>query len=196
MPLRPEHARVFLRFFDHERGAAFADNPGWAKCYCHYYHVPKSIRWASLSAHQSRDAMAARIDVGEMEGFVAFEGGGVVGWLNAQARHKLPHCFDRLGIAPTVLPCKPFEAAVIVCFVIAPSQHRQGIARALLRGALESFAARGFRLVDAFPFRSGDSLVAADHFHGPLPLFREAGFGVICENKHMTVVRKLISGPA
>jgi GNAT superfamily N-acetyltransferase len=196
MPLRPQQAGDFLRFFDHERGVAFADNPAWAKCYCHYYHVPKSIRWASLSARRNRNAMEQRIDVGEMEGFVAYEGDDVVGWVNAQARHKLPHCFARLGIAPTPLPCEPFEAAAIVCFVIAPSRRRRGIARALLRGALESFAARGFRLVDAFPFNSGDSELAADHYHGPLQIFLDAGFAILGENRRLTIVRKLLAGPA
>jgi hypothetical protein len=90
-PLRPEQAGDFLRFFDHERGVAFADNPQWAKCYCHYYQVPKSIRWASLSAPQNRTGMQARIEVGEMEGLLAYESGEVVGWVNAQPRHKLPH---------------------------------------------------------------------------------------------------------
>ena len=194
--LRPEDAGEFLCFFDHERGVAFADNPDWAKCYCRYYHVPKTIRWASLSAQSNHDAMEARINVGEMEGLVAHEGSDVVGWVNAQARHKLPHCFARLGIAPTALPCEPFEAAAIVCFVIAPSQRRRGIARALLRGALTSFAARGFKLIDAFPFKSGDSQLATEHFHGPLSLFVDAGFSVIGENKHLTVVRKLLGGPA
>jgi len=191
-PLRPEQAGDFLRFFDHERGIAFADNPQWAKCYCHYYQVPKSIRWASLSAPQNRTAMRARIDVGEMEGFLAYDGGEVVGWVNAQPRHKLPHCFARLGISPTPFPCAPFEAAAIVCFVIAPTLRRRGIARALLRGALESFAARGFKLVDAFPFKAGDSELAADHYHGPLPIFLDAGFGVLSEHKNLTVVRKLL----
>ena len=188
----PEQAGDFLRFFDHERGIAFADNPQWAKCYCHYYQVPKSIRWASLSAPQNRTAMRARIEVGEMEGFLAYDGGEVVGWVNAQPRHKLPHCFARLGISPTPLPCAPFEAAAIVCFVIAPTQRRRGIARALLRGALESFAVRGFKLVDAFPFKAGDSELAADHYHGPLPIFFDAGFGVLSEHKDLTVVRKLL----
>jgi ribosomal protein S18 acetylase RimI-like enzyme len=195
-PLRPEDAGAFLGFFDHERGVAFNDNPAWAKCYCRYYHVPKTIQWESLSAQSNRDAMAARIDVGEMEGFVAYEGTRVVGWLNAQARHKLSHCFARFGIAPTRLPCQPFEAAAIVCFVIAPSLRRRGIARLLLGGALASFAARGFKLVDAFPFNSGDSLVAADHYHGPLPIFLEAGFSVVGQHKHLTVVRKQLADPA
>jgi ribosomal protein S18 acetylase RimI-like enzyme len=191
-PLRPEQSAGFLRFFDHERGVAFADNPQWAKCYCHYYQVPKSIRWASLSAPQNLTAMQARIEVGEMEGFLAYDGGEVVGWVNAQPRHKLPHCFARLGISPTPLACAPFEAAAIVCFVIAPTQRRRGIARALLRGAIESLAARGFKLVDAFPFKSGDSELAADHYHGPLPIFLDAGFSVLSEHKDLTVVRKLL----
>lgn len=195
-PLLPEHAGEFLRFFDHERGAAFADNPAWAKCYCHYYHVPKSIRWASLTGQRNRSAMEAWIDVGEMEGFVAYEGAELVGWVNAQARHKLPHCFARLGITPTPLPCELFEAAAILCFVIDPSRRRRGIARALLRGALESLAARGFKLVDAFPFKSGDSQLAADHYHGPLSLFLDAGFGILGEDNRLTVVRKLLTRPA
>src|SRR2546425_74998 len=67
-----------------------------------------------------------------------------------------------------------------------------GVARALLSGALESFAARGFKLVDAFPFKSGDSELAADHYHGPLPIFLDAGFSVLSEHRDLTVVRKLL----
>jgi len=191
-PLCPQNADDFLRFFDHERGVAFADNPQWANCYCHFYHVPKSIQWPSLSGPQNRTAMRARIEVGEMEGFLAYDGGEVVGWVNAQPRHKLPHCFERLGVSPTPLPCAPFEATAIVCFVIAPSQRRRGIARTLLQGALESFAARGFKLVDAFPFKSGNSELAADHYHGPLPIFLDAGFEVLSDYKKLTVVRKFL----
>ena len=103
--LTPALVEDFLRFFDHERGPAFADNPEWAKCYCHFYEVPKAIRWDSFDAAANRTAMSARIDVGEMEGFLAFEGSDVVGWANVQPRHKLPHCFERMQIPPTPLPC-------------------------------------------------------------------------------------------
>jgi len=75
----------FLRFFDHEQGVAFADNPEWAKCYCHFYNVPRAIDWPSLSATQNRTAMQARIDVGATDGFLAFDGAQVVGWLTAKA---------------------------------------------------------------------------------------------------------------
>jgi GNAT superfamily N-acetyltransferase len=191
-PLTPALGPDFLRFFDHERGTAFADNPEWAKCYCHFYQVPRVIEWEALSASQNRTAMQARIEVGAMDGFLALDGADVVGWLNAQQRDALPHCFDRMRIEPTPLPCEPFEAAVVVCFVVAPQRRRQGIARVLLAGALASFAARGIKLVDAFPFKSGASELAADHYHGSLSLFLDQGFTVLREDETMTVVRKIL----
>jgi GNAT superfamily N-acetyltransferase len=191
-PLTPALGTDFLRFFDHERGDAFADNPEWAKCYCHFYHVPRALDWGSLSGTQNRTAMQARIEVGATEGFLAFDGAEVVGWLNAQPRHVLPHCFDRMRIEPTPLPCEPFEAAVIVCFVVAPKRRRQGISRALLTGALASFTARGFKVIDAFPFKAGASKLPADHYHGPLSLFLEQGFSVLREDETMTALRKVL----
>jgi GNAT superfamily N-acetyltransferase len=191
-PLTPELGADFLRFFDHERGPAFADNPEWAKCYCHFYHVPRAVDWPALTAEQNRVAINARIGVGAMDGFLAFDGEEVVGWLNAQPRHTLPHCFDRMRIDPTPLPCAAFEAAVIVCFVVAPARRRQGISRALLAAALESFTARGLKLVDAFPFKSGASELAADHYHGSLSLFLDQGFTVLREDQTLTAVRKML----
>ncbi len=183
----------FLWFFDHEGGPAFADHPGWAKCYCHFYHVPKALRWPGLDAAANRTAMTARIEASEMDGFLAYAGGEVVGWLNAQPSSKLRHCAARMGIALPPLPVPAHEAAAIVCFVVAPRWRRRGVARALLRGALASFAARGLRVVDAFPFKAGASAAPADHYHGPPSLFREAGFAVLAEHADLTVMRKHLS---
>jgi ribosomal protein S18 acetylase RimI-like enzyme len=187
-------ARVddYLRFFDHERGPAFADNPEWAKCYCHFYEVPCAINWPSLSGEANRVAMRARVEVGEMEGYLAYDGDEVVGWMNAQPRHKLPHCFERMRITAPDIDCAPFQAAVIVCFVIAPARRRSGVARALLTGGLASLAARGIKLVDAFPLKAGDGAASADHYHGPLSMFLAAGFSILREDAEMTVVRKLL----
>ena len=78
--LTPARGDDFLRFFDHEHGPAFADNPDWAKCYCHFYHVPKAIDWKSLDGNANRTAMAARIGVAQalLAGALAsFEARGV-----------------------------------------------------------------------------------------------------------------------
>jgi GNAT superfamily N-acetyltransferase len=191
--LTPARGNDYLRFFDHERGPAFADNPEWAKCYCHYYEVPVAISWPTLGGHANRAAMDARIASGEMEGFLAYSGEEVVGWVNAQPYHKLQHACARLRIAAPALPVSAHEAAAIVCFVTAPDWRRRGVARALLDGALENFTARGIYVVDAFPWNVGPGDTAAtDHYHGSPALFAAAGFIEIARHETLTVVRRTL----
>ena len=191
--LTPTLGRDFLRFFDHERGPAFADNPEWAKCYCHFYEVPVAISWPTFDGHANRAAMEARIACGEMDGFLAYSGDEVVGWVNAQPYHKLQHACARLHIAAPKLPGPPHEAAAIVCFVTSPAWRRRGVARALLNGALENFAARGISMVDAFPWNVGpDDTDATDHYHGSPAMFAAAGFVEIARHENVTVVRRAL----
>jgi len=188
--LTPARRDDYLRFFDHERGPAFADNPEWATCYCHYYEVPPALKWADFDGRANRIAMTARIAAGEMEGFLAYDGDDVVGWMNAQPYSKLRHACARMRIAAPPLPVAPHDAAAIVCFVIAPERRRQGIARALLTAGLANFAARGVALVDAFPWNTGTGDVkATDHYHGTMSMFSAAGFVPIAVHDNVTVVR-------
>jgi ribosomal protein S18 acetylase RimI-like enzyme len=188
--LSPSRREDYLAFFDHERGRAFADNPAWSACYCHFFHTPAALDWSALSAEANRTAMGARIEVGEMEGFLALDDADrVVGWLNAQPRHKLSHCFARLDVPPTPLDVPAHEAAVILCFVIDPALRRRGVARALLTQALASFAQRGIRVVDAFPAQS-DETDAAAHFRGPLALYEQLGFSRLSVHDDTIAMRK------
>lgn len=190
--LSPSRRQDYLDFFDHEGGRAFADNPAWAGCYCHFFHAAPALDWSSLDAHANRTAIGARIEVGEMEGFLAHDDAGrVVGWLNAQPRHKLPHCFARLEVPPTPISVPAHEAAIVVCFVIDPALRRRDMARALLTHALASFAERGIRVVDAFPAESPEASAAA-HFRGPLALYEQLGFSRIAVHGDTVAMRKML----
>ncbi len=190
--LRPKLVDDYLRFFDHERGVAFADNPQWAKCYCHYYHVPKNMDWQAFDGPANRVAMASRIEVGEMEGYLAYAGDDVVGWMNAQPLHKLPHCWARLEVPRPVSPLPLSMLAAIVCFVIAPASRRRGVARALLRGGLESLGRRGIGEVYAYPFKTEGTDAPTAHYHGPEALFRAAGFVAIDATPDVTIMRRTL----
>ena len=191
--LTPARGADYLRFFDHERGPAFADNPEWAKCYCHYYEVPPALEWGGFDGAANRLAMTARIEAGEMEGYLAYAEGQVVGWMNAQPYHKLRHACARMRITQPPLPVPAHDAAAIVCFVIAPAHRRQGVARALLYAGLDNLRARGLALVDAFPWKSDpDTTWPADHYHGTLSMFAAASFVPIATHDTLTVVRKTL----
>ncbi len=189
--LTPKLRDAYLAFFDHERGPAFADNPEWAKCYCHYYQVPVALTWSDFDGPANRLAMGARIAAGEMEGYLAFEGDDVVGWMNAQSYARLRHACARMRIAAPDLPVPAHDAAAIVCFVIPPAHRRRGIAKALLAHGVADLAARGFALVDAFPWNSAPGADAAtDHYHGTMSMFENAGFATLATHDDLTVVRK------
>ena len=200
-PLTPERASDFLAFFDHERGPAFADNPEWATCYCQFYHTPKPVDWKARTGEENRRAMTERIASGEMEGFLAYARSApgaaieVLGWLNAQPRNKLPHCFKRMRIDATETALADHKSAQVVCFVIHPQWRRRGIARKLLDAALGSFARRGIEMVEAYPFKSVDSDDPGDHYHGTLSMLLAAGFVVTGEEESMTIVRRTLSPP-
>ena len=143
-------------------------------------------------------AAGASIACGEAEGYLAKMDGNppeTVGWLHAAPRHKLPHGFERMRVEPPEVDVPPQEAAIIVCFVIAPAWRRRGVATALLDAALVDLAARGIAIVDAFPFKSGESDSPADHYHGPASLFASRGFEAIGGNDDVTVMRRRLAMP-
>jgi ribosomal protein S18 acetylase RimI-like enzyme len=137
--------------------------------------------------------MRARIETGEMEGFLAYDGGDVAGWMNAQPYHKLTFACARMRIPEPALPVPRHEAAAIVCFVVAPAHRRRGVARALLAAGLANFAQRGIKVVDAFPWNveAGDGK-PTDFYHGSLAMFEAAGFARLAAHENVTVVRKLL----
>jgi len=196
--LSPATRDDYLAFFDHERGPAFSDNPEWARCYCQFYRIPRALDWKAFTADQNRVAAGASIACGEAEGYLAKVDGNppeTVGWLHAAPRHKLPHGFERMRVDPPEIDVPPQEAAIIVCFVIAPAWRRRGVATALLDAALVDLAARGIAVVDAFPFKSGESVSPADHYHGPASLFASRGFEPVGGNDDVTVVRRRLAPP-
>jgi len=179
-PLTPARLPDFLAFFDTD---AFADNPGWAFCYCQFLHMDHTrVVWKERSAADNRAAACERIGAGGMEGYLAYADGRVVGWCNAAPRTKLASLDDEPDpLADTI--------GVIGCFVVAKPYRRQGISRALLQAACDGLQAQGMLIADAYPRRDAQS--DAELHCGALEMFMAAGFVVRHEDDDGNVhVRK------
>jgi ribosomal protein S18 acetylase RimI-like enzyme len=172
----------YLRFFDQ---VAFTDNPAWASCYCLFYHVPEA-EWEQRSGARNREEAADLIRAGTLCGFLAYEDGKPVGWCNANRKER----YVQLAGAKELWD--PGEddgrTLAVVCFVIAPEHRRRGIARRLLSAACIAGEAQGLERVEAYPRKNART--AAQHYHGPLELYREQGFVVHRELPDYWIVRK------
>jgi ribosomal protein S18 acetylase RimI-like enzyme len=169
--LRPLDERTLpdlLHFFE---GPAFADHPAWRSCYCHFPHADHAtIRWADRTAAQNRSATCERVREGRMHGWLAYAGDDVVGWCNAGPRELIAGLFDD----PEPLADR---IGAIACFVVAPDHRGQGLATTLLRRACERLAEQGFEWAEAYPREAAEG-AGANH-HGPLAMYRRAGFEVV-----------------
>lgn len=178
-PLAPDLLKAYLEFFDHR---AFSDNPRWASCYCFFPHAPhETEKWSERTGSQNRQAVSQRILAGTQRGYLAYDGGEVVGWCNA----GLHSTFTTLD-PPTALDAGPVGA--IVCFVIAPSHRRKGVASKLLAAVLEGFRSQQVRIVEAYP--RAETRNDAQNHTGPLDMYLKAGFVRVDENDGTVTVRK------
>ena len=170
----------YLGFFDTE---AFADNPGWAFCYCMFHHAPHHCeRWTNRTSEQNREAAIQRITRGELHGYLAYVDGRAVGWCNAGPRALM-----------TTLEAGKDDPAErigsIVCFLVAQPYRGQGIARMLLHAAIEGFRRQGMTYAEAYPRK----VVAtdADRHLGTMEMYHNAGFEPISTNGDGSCVMRL-----
>jgi len=184
-PFRPDLLDDWIAFFD---GPAFADNPDWRGCWCRAYRFRGDMEaWdAACASGENRGAMIEAVRAGTVQGCLAYDGGRAVGWVQfgPRERFKGPYLGDPVP-----------GLGAIVCFVVAATHRRRGVARALSRGACAAMARAGLTVVEACPLRDEAAGPACEQFHGPRALYLSEGFSVHRDWKQFTVVRKLLAAP-
>jgi len=169
-PLNASTAQDFVSFFDH---LDYSYKPDWQGCYCVYYHTTcEDDAWMARTSAQNRASALDLIARGEMRGFLAYADNQCVGWCNANALHGL----QRYARSPELAE---FDAktGVIICFVIHPDFRGKGVARQLIRAAVDGFRREGFARILALPFEWKDNPEL--QYHGTRAMFAEAGFRVL-----------------
>lgn len=181
-PLSPKIIKDFLNFFDN---VAFTDNPEWSGCYCQFYHYPGSIKeWGETSKEQKRNASEKLILEEKMKGFLAYVNNQPVGWCNVnnkEAYSSIPYEEESEEIMKD-------KIASVVCFVIAPSYRKKGVARFILQKAIINLREKGFKWLESYP-RKGE-LSDAHSYHGPISLYTSEGFFVFNETEDSMILRR------
>jgi GNAT superfamily N-acetyltransferase len=179
--LTPSLAADWLAFFD---GPAFADNPDWGTCWCHapcFEHGMKD--WdAACASGENRGVMSAKLAAGALTGVLAYDDGKPVGWCRFM---------PRTDVRFEVVRKNPVDDAAsvgsIVCFVVAATHRKKGVATALLRAACDALARRGMTVAEGYPMKDEEE---SHGFTGPRAMYDAEGFSVFKETERGAIVRR------
>ena len=106
-------------------------------------------------------------------GVLALADGEAVGWCHLGPRAGFP----RLLRSRAIRTDAPDDAWAVVCFFVARGRRGQGVARALLDGAVGRARAAGAATLEGYPVRdTGARYASTFAFVGVPALFRAAGF--------------------
>ena len=180
-PLGPENAQESLNYLEN---LYFHHAPDWSGCFCRFYHNNCSNEeWSKRTPQHNKSEALESIHNGSMKGFLAYHEDQVIGWVNANRVDAYP----RLENFVEAYVRSP-KTGCLVCFVIHPDYRRQGVARALLKEAVDQFTGDGYDAVLAFPFESKDEPEKA--YRGSLSMYLELGFTILETRNGMSVMRK------
>lgn len=177
--LSPALAQTYV---DYLGGINFDHAPHWASCFCRYYHLEcSSEEWASRTAETNQSEALSQIDQGQMHGFLAFDGDQCIGWCNANDTSSYKRLKNEFS---------PFienkKAAAIMCFVIHPDYRGQGVAKALIRAAIDHFSALSYDRILALPFELKEE--PTKMYRGSKEMFGQFGFEVLDTFGEVTVM--------
>jgi GNAT superfamily N-acetyltransferase len=154
-----------------------------------YRNVPAYGCWCMFWRDRSLEhgtpkkrAMGSLVRAGSEPGLLAYDADEVVGWISVEPRAE----YGALLRSPQYRPQDTDEGVwSIVCFVVDRPHWGEGVAAALLDGAVEHARARSAAHLEAYPHR-----VKKDNYMGHVDLFLEHGFRVVRETATRAVVRR------
>jgi GNAT superfamily N-acetyltransferase len=127
----------------------------------------------------NRAGLKALVDAGESPGLLAYRGNVPVGWVSLAPREE----FAKLRRSPVMKPVDDKPVWSIVCFVV-PSEYRgQGVARALLEGAIAHARRHGATLIEAYPVDKAERSKDDAMWFGPKSMYDAAGFKEVARRK-------------
>jgi GNAT superfamily N-acetyltransferase len=153
----------------------FGANGACAGCWCMWWRLGEGEKFMEIHGAVAKRRQKKLILAGQSHGLLALSGGEPVGWCAFGRRSE----FTALARSRT-LACDDAEQVwSLPCFFIKAGWRGRGVARALLRAALQTLRRRGARIVEAYPVRPPATNSTA--FTGTVPWLQSEGFRVLTD---------------
>lgn len=151
-------------------------------CWCMFYRqsgAREPLPSGTTAAQVNRAGLKKLVNAGNPPGLIGYRGKVPVGWVSLGPRED----YAKLKRSPVMKPVDDKPVWSVICFVV-PSEHRgQGVARALLDGAIAYAKKQGATLLEAYPIdkpgRSHDDFM----WFGAKSMYDSAGFEEVARRK-------------
>ena len=184
LPLTPERWPDLEALFK-ARGCSIA-----RFCWCMAYRrsgAPPPPPRGMTRAHANRAELKALVDAGPPPGLIGYRGKLPVGWVSLGPRED----YARLQRSPVMKPVDDRPVWSIVCFVVPAEYRGQGVARALLQGAIAYAKKRGATLLEAYPVDKPARVKDDTMWFGAKSMYDKAGFKEVARRKPQRPVVRL-----
>jgi GNAT superfamily N-acetyltransferase len=158
-------------------------------CWCMAYRLSgarESPQPGMTRSQANRAALKALVEAGDPPGLIGYRGKVPVGWVSIGPRED----YAKLKRSPVMKVVDEQPVWSVICFVV-PAEHRsQGVAQALLKGAVAYAKKRGASLVEAYPVDKPTRAKDEYMWFGAKSMYDNAGFKEVARRKpHRPIVR-------
>jgi ribosomal protein S18 acetylase RimI-like enzyme len=168
-----------------------------SRCWCQWFFAGAQIGPHELAA-ANKEALRGQVEAGPPPGLLAYLRSAPVGWTAVGPRAgygRLQRSAVLRGAGADVF--SDLSVWSVTCFVVKVGARRQGVATALLQGAIGLARQGGATVVEAYPVDLGakPSASASELYHGTLSTFLRAGFAEVTRSAPARpVVRLRLAG--
>ena len=177
----------------------FGRSGAYAHCWCTWFRQrQKDFDAGARDGGAGNHALLRRLTTdGQVPGLIAEDGSGEpVGWVSVGPREHFPRILRSTALRPE--PSHDAENLwAVVCFWVPRRYRGEGVAGALLAGAVRYAAQNGAAVVEGYPVDTTlRSPGASGLFTGTLGLFTAAGFTIARTRSPVRPVVQRAIGPA
>jgi GNAT superfamily N-acetyltransferase len=186
---------------EHTAGLVALFEAAGSPCYCRFWHFAGANNaWLDRCANapgENRAELEAGLASGndEARGVIGLVGGAVVGWLKVAPATVMRKAYERRLYK--ALPC--FEGNregvfLVGCALVHPAHRRQGVATALVAGAVALAPSWGARALEALPRRPREAVSDEELWTGPMGAYAANGFVEVSAFEPYPVLRRELDG--
>ena len=138
-------------------------------------------------AEANKAQLKALVDAGRPPGLIGYRDSVPVGWASIGPREE----YAKLARSPVMRPVDDRPVWSVICFVVPPAYRGQGVAEALLAGAIAYAESRGAALIEAYPVDKPSRSKDDSMWFGAKSMYDKAGFSEVARRKPARPVVRL-----